>query len=261
MNVKITQCGVHYRHGTGFVVDRPNGAGEYVFVCTHTPVAVRLGRGRDTIEPAGTCFLFSPTAAYHYEPVGDLFDNTWFHATGTGFARLVSILGIPTDQPLHPGRHEFVVPLVHEMGMELAHGALHVEQMAALAAHKLLVLLTRYLHAKTPALSPTLSEHLERLRTVRMEVLETIERSWTVADMAAKANLSPSRFSAIYRQYFEVSPMEDLIRGRLTRAAWQLENTTMPVGAVAEACGFENAYYFSRLFHKRFGHPPSKHGR
>ena len=85
--------------------------------------------------------------------------------------------------------------------------------------------------------------------------------NWTVAGMAARAHLSPSRFSAIYRRCFDVSPMEDLIRSRLNRAAWQLANTTMPVGAVAHSCGFENIYYFSRLFHRRFGHPPSQHGR
>lgn len=261
MNIHVVQAGVHYRHGADFVIDRPHGAGEFVFICSHTPVRMSL-KGRTGVEPAGTCALFRPDSSYHYEAVGARFDNTWFHATGNGLEEWVTGLGLPLDTPMRPGRSEYVVPLVHEISLELSQPGLHAGIMAGLAAQKLLSLVARHLSTRPgAALTPALLEHLERLRQVRMHVLENVDRRWTVADMAARAHLSPSRFSAIYRRCFDISPMDDLIRARLDRAAWLLSTTHAPVGAIASQCGFENIYYFSRLFRQRLGHPPSQHGR
>jgi len=234
--------------------------GETVFVCAHTPFRLWLG-GREAEQPAGTCLLLGAASGYRYGTLGEVFDNTWFHARGDGVA-LAEKLRLPFDTPLQPARCEYVVPLVHEMLQEVGQDGQEGKWLAGLAAEKLLVLLARHLREPAGArLTPAVLDHLERLRRVRMEMRENVEREWSVAELARRGGLSPSRFSAVYRACFAVSPMEDLIRARLDKAAWLLASTTQPVRAVAAACGFESVHYFSRLFHRRMGHPPSRHGR
>ncbi|MBS5801150.1 MAG: AraC family transcriptional regulator, partial [Clostridiales bacterium] len=40
-----------------------------------------------------------------------------------------------------------------------------------------------------------------------------------------------------------------------------LENNTIPINMVAKAVGYEDAYYFSKLFKKYYGMSPSTYGK
>lgn len=79
--------------------------------------------------------------------------------------------------------------------------------------------------------------------------------------MADAAHLSPSRFRALYRRFFGVSPAEDLIRARIRMACLLLTNATLTVGEVARRSGFGSVYYFSRAFKARVGCPPREYYR
>ena len=46
------------------------------------------------------------------------------------------------------------------------------------------------------------------------------------------------------------------MRRRLERAEELLVGTALPVQAVAEECGFADAFWFSRLFHRERGVSP-----
>jgi LacI family transcriptional regulator len=55
------------------------------------------------------------------------------------------------------------------------------------------------------------------------------------------------------------SPKEEMMRIRLERAKQLLTETTLPVGVVAEKCGFSQAKYFSHVFHARLGLTPGQY--
>jgi AraC-like DNA-binding protein len=75
----------------------------------------------------------------------------------------------------------------------------------------------------------------------------------TVADMARRANLSPSRFSAVFRQHFGLSPHQYSLRLRVEHAQELLRTTDAPIKAIAASCGFADIHHFSRTF-KRIVH-------
>ena len=84
-------------------------------------------------------------------------------------------------------------------------------------------------------------------------------RTRTVSEMARLAHRSPSRFHALYKECFGASPVEDLNQARLARARWLLTDRALSVGQVAEQCGFQSIYYFSQLFKRKVGCPPSQY--
>jgi AraC-like DNA-binding protein len=71
--------------------------------------------------------------------------------------------------------------------------------------------------------------------------------------------LSPVYISKIFKEETGFSPIHYLIQIRLAKAKEILETNPMPVNLVAKAVGYEDAYYFSKLFKKYYGQSPSKH--
>jgi transcriptional regulator GlxA family with amidase domain len=66
--------------------------------------------------------------------------------------------------------------------------------------------------------------------------------------LAAHANISLSHFFTLFKRYVVSTPMDYFIRLRLRRACHLLENTEMSVKAIAYALGYDDPYYFSRIF-------------
>lgn len=78
----------------------------------------------------------------------------------------------------------------------------------------------------------------------------------SVAQMARRANLSPSRFSAVFRQHFGLSPHQYLLRLRIEQAQSLVTSTDLPLRDIAAACGFADEHHFSKTFKRLAGQPP-----
>ena len=77
--------------------------------------------------------------------------------------------------------------------------------------------------------------------------------------MAEMVSKSESRFSVLYQEFFGIGAVKDLVNVRLEKACWLLTNRYMSIAEVAHQSGFENIYYFSRLFKLRIGCTPSQY--
>lgn len=73
--------------------------------------------------------------------------------------------------------------------------------------------------------------------------------------------LSPVYISRIFKEEIGESPINYLIKVRLSKAADLLENGSPTVKSVARQVGYSDAYYFSKLFKKYYGMPPSEYSR
>lgn len=69
--------------------------------------------------------------------------------------------------------------------------------------------------------------------------------------------LSPVYISKIFKEETGESPINHLIRIRLTKANELLSTSNLPIKTVARNVGYEDAYYFSKLYKKYYGIPPS----
>lgn len=78
----------------------------------------------------------------------------------------------------------------------------------------------------------------------------------TVAGLAARVALSPSRFAHLFAEQTGRGPMEAVRQARLGLAARLLEATELDVSQVAAASGFASPFHFSRRFHRYAGLSP-----
>lgn len=78
-------------------------------------------------------------------------------------------------------------------------------------------------------------------------------------NIAAVVGLSPSYLRALFKQTVGESPIRYLNRVRIERAREMIASGMFHLDEVAEACGFQNVYYFSRVFKSFTGVPPGKY--
>jgi AraC-like DNA-binding protein len=83
----------------------------------------------------------------------------------------------------------------------------------------------------------------------------------SVADMAERASLSPSRFAAVFRQHFGVSPHQYFLRLRVQHAQDLLKSTDLPLKQIAEYCGFADVHHFAKTFKQKTRVSPGAYRR
>lgn len=92
----------------------------------------------------------------------------------------------------------------------------------------------------------------ERLR-------EEWHRNEHIEVYAALCGVSNAYFYRCFRAWSGQSPVEYRNALRLSHAEAMLRNTDMQIGEIAEVIGFEDPFYFCRLFTRRFGISPQKY--
>jgi AraC-like DNA-binding protein len=80
----------------------------------------------------------------------------------------------------------------------------------------------------------------------------------SVGELSERLFVSRDYLRHLVHEYTGRSPMRHLIVNRVARAAERLRSDDRPVAVVAADCGFDNPYYFSRLFRQVQGCTPTQ---
>ncbi len=86
---------------------------------------------------------------------------------------------------------------------------------------------------------------------------DNLDAKLTVADIAARVHLSPSRLSHLFKEETRMSVMDYLLKARLDDAKRLLASPGISVAQAAEQVGFADPAHFSRCFKRAEGIPPS----
>lgn len=258
LDLEVKSVGVRWYHPAGFLVDRPNGSGDYAFMQWLTRARIKID-GVVTVEREGGCILFRPDDPQWFG--GDVFTpfgNNWFHFQGTRAGPLLEECGLPVNQVIRLRDDSFVEPILSLLKRECMEQPLLWRRMAASAVERLFVEMARAIGGVSVRLKSNREAGLKAVfEELRREMQDRSADPWTLNDMAERVHLSPSRFGRLYREFFGANPVDDLIRMRIAKAEYYLCMTNIPVGGVADLCGFSDVYYFSRQFKNKTGETPS----
>jgi len=101
------------------------------------------------------------------------------------------------------------------------------------------------------------SHPLERLRPFTEHLLHHLADDVPIGTLAHACGISRMQLHRLCLQAYGRPPREVLLGERLDLAQ-QLLDGGLGVQETARACGFRDPYYFSRIFRRRLGHPPSR---
>jgi AraC-like DNA-binding protein len=77
-----------------------------------------------------------------------------------------------------------------------------------------------------------------------------------VEELASRLGYSGSHYSSMFRNKTGSSPLDYFIRLKLHYACQLLSQTDLSIQTISEKIGYEDQFYFSRLFKKIHGKSP-----
>lgn len=78
-------------------------------------------------------------------------------------------------------------------------------------------------------------------------------------ELCKTTGLEYAYFSELFKKTYHMSPVRFVTKLRIDFAKELLVTKRLSVSEIAEMCGFSNTYYFSNVFKKLTGFPPSKY--
>ena len=172
---------------------------------------------------------------------------------GTGVFDLLDAPIVESFAPEHPIRHAF-----RAMLSELSQVRLGSSALAEALMKQCLILALRRLAERQDARLPWLAALEDRRLSAAVEaMLAHPESDHSVEDLAERAGMSRSTFTARFARAFGRPPHGFLTESRLRRAAHLLETTELPVKAIAARTGYRSRSNFSRAFKALYGIDPN----
>lgn len=90
-------------------------------------------------------------------------------------------------------------------------------------------------------------------------ILDNPNPGLTVNDVADYLHISRSYLFALFKKHLNLSPQQFLTMTRITMARELLINTEIPIAAIADSCGYQNPFAFSRSFKREMHMTPSEY--
>lgn len=101
----------------------------------------------------------------------------------------------------------------------------------------------------------------EQLKELVRRISTNPEYEWDFAEEAQKCHVTLTHFRRIFKEITDLSPQQFLLQMRLNRAAELLKTSTAPIKEIAAMSGWDNVFYFSRLFRRKYYISPLQYRR
>lgn len=246
-----------YPHAQYHYRERPNGAAEHILIfciggegwCIINEEKIEVKPKHALLIPQGKPHIYGADAAFPWS-------IQWVHVRGSTadyFFRLLAaneyVLPVSTDicDRMRETFEECYTAFV---------GSFAWQRMAQVTQS--LQYLFGQLFFGNSQYSPVLRRsHPHNFEATLHYLNQNLDQPITLADIADHANLSPSYFSRLFREQTGFAPMEYFINLRVQHAAMLLDFTDMTVKEIGYEVGYDDPYYFSRVFKRVLGVSPS----
>jgi AraC family transcriptional regulator, arabinose operon regulatory protein len=253
-DLRVTDLG-QFWEAKRHLMTRRKGIPEHVWIyCLAGRGGAEVG-GKQYELGAGDLIVLPARKAHRYfadpETPWTIF---WFHITGDRAADHASALGLDLAHPvLHAPATDELQRAFEDVHRHALDGFTDAGMLAVATGFIRMVGMFR-LGARSRNEKVRGSE--DRLAQVVDAIQQDLLQPWTVGAMAESAAMSVAHFSERFKTQTGMSPMAYVIHLRMQRAAALLQWAEAPVAEIAARVGYEDAYYFSRLFRSVFGVSP-----
>ncbi len=211
-------------------------------------------QGREQSVPAGHIILFRPGEPQEYRYLaGENSISHYIHFTGRGVETLLQKLGLETLDVFDLGISGTYEEISEKMVREFTMKRQLYPHFCAAYLYELLALIGRRHAMQSHSISRSAQQ---RINTACVRIYEGLPTPPSTETLAAECCLSVSRFTHLFREVTGKSVLAFTQAMRIDRARELLLATDLSVREIAEAVGFADQNYFSRLFRKLTGKAP-----
>lgn len=250
----VTHIGA-YQTAPHHFVDRPGGTPDHVLIVCQGGQGVCRIHGRSHRLTTGHAILLPAATPHKYwADERDPWKIFWVHFTGARGRDYAAMLDVTSRKPVC-WLHDLprVVEAFEETYRHTLGGYTDVDLFGLSTGLSRLLGVCRFAQRALDV----------RRRHTEDQVLKTVhymtanlDRPLTLAQLAAIASWSPTHYSMVFRRQLNLSPIEYLLRLKIQLACERLRTTDDLIADIAHGLGYEDAFYFSRLFRARVGCSP-----
>lgn len=255
--ITVNVCGYDSMHKMVFDRSYPNGYDDYVMLLIKTKSFFEQD-GVTVDMPPNTVMIYSIHSYIHYGCREPHYNDDWihFHLTGTD-SDILDRLAIPLNHP-------FTLPYIGtltEYSKLIVHEKLssnpHKQEVLDALMHALFYSVANQLYAERD--DNTNNRYYYPLNALRMEIMNSPYKKWDTPELAQRLHLSISHFQHLYKNFFGVTCIQDVINARVKQAQLYLCISDMSISSLALFCGYESELHFMRQFKKLTGMTPSQY--
>ena len=253
----VGSCGT-YRliHQHTLPTYRPRGRIDYQLLYIAAGKGHFFLNDKEEVIDAGHMILYRPREMQKYVYYGtDQTEVSWVHFTGNNVKNILKDYHLFESGPvLQTGNSTEYHRIFRKMIQELQLVRPNYEEYLALLLSELFLLISR----QTPSGSPSQNQIMQKeMEKATQYFNEHFNEDISIEEYALSKHFSTCWFIRSFKRYNGMTPMQYVLNLRITTAKTLLRTTTYSVSEVASIVGYDNPLYFSRLFKKQTGLPPS----
>lgn len=254
----VTSCGT-YRLITKpkLPTNRPRGRIDYQILYIASGKTHFYFNGIEEIVNAGNMVIYRPKEEQRYYYYGtDHTEVYWVHFTGNNVKNILRKYGIPDEaHVIHTGTSLEYKHIFLQMIQELKLCKEDYEELLVNYLKHLLIMLHRLDSHKPKGKNRLLMEEMDS--AVRY-FHENYTKAISIEEYATEHHMSISWFIRNFKEYTEATPTQYIQSLRISNAQTLLETTNYNVSEIAQILGYDDPFYFSRVFKKQSGLSPSE---
>lgn len=254
----VTSCGNYKVKNRAEVrTSRPKGRKDYQLLYIAAGQGHFFINGQERVVSAGNIIVYLPGQPQEYVYFkDDKTDVYWVHFTGSDVEKIIDYYNIRlSENIIYIGTSPDYQWLFGQIIQELQLCRPRFEELISLLLRNIFILISRNLIKANRA-----DNSLENEVELAMHYFRENYRSEiNVEDYALSRGMSASNFYRVFKQISGSTPLQYILKLRLSNAQNLLENSNLSIAEIASAVGYENPLYFSRLFNKHIGVSPSEY--
>jgi AraC-like DNA-binding protein/mannose-6-phosphate isomerase-like protein (cupin superfamily) len=246
----------YYPKATGHLRRRPKGTEQVIFIyCVKGAGWCEMAARRQAVQE-GDLLVVPPGAPHAYGAADERpWTIHWFHAMGALVPEYLRNLGITPEKPVvWLGEDLRLISLFEEVQEVIEHDYAYVDLLHA--SHTLAHLVSLMVRLRQERGRGALDAEQKVTQCV-VYMKQHLDQPLSVRALSALANLSPSRFTELFREQTGDSPHQYLQRLRVHQACQLLDSTNLSLKQIAAGLGYQDQFHFSRVFKAIQEMPPS----
>lgn len=253
----VLSCGVYrLMHQPDMPTLRPDGRRDYQLLYISAGKAVFHLDNEDKEIPAGYMVLYRPgESQQYYYYAKDTPEVYWIHFSGYEAGQILDKIGFSDTHILFCGISFHYPELFRQIILELQLKRPCYEE---LLYSYLRQLFTEIRRNQLEFSADKYSRHEYMEAAVRF-FNESFAHNISIEEYAGSQHMSVSWFIRSFKHYMGMTPMQYITSIRINKAKELLKNTNYSIQEISSLAGYENPLYFSRIFRKQTGQPPSRY--
>lgn len=214
--------------------------------------------GKDIRIEENSFFIYKKGRPQRYRCVYQgIFANDWVHFEFENDEEKQFLeLGLEYEKPVAVGDMNLLSFFVKMMASENYSSNINRERSVY---HYMFLIFSKVSEYTRKCPETKIDSYYEVLSTIRNKIYSRPYEQRTAESTAHEVRMSTSNFQHLYKKYFGVSFIQDLIQGRTEYACMLLETTNLSAVEIAQKSGYNHYAHFVRQFRKVKGMSPSEY--